>query len=183
MSLLSIVLPAYNEEQNIANTAKVLGELLEQHGIDYELVFISDGSKDGTFERIKEESARNPRVRGAEFSRKMCIRDRYILQDDVTDILITTGGGDKDNIAGEILRELCEHLSLIHILDTAGELPEITDLVMSCRVMGRNIENAVIDRIEEQMQEEGYTGLRGRYIPTAKNKPVEALYEKLGRCV
>ena len=69
MSLLSIVLPAYNEEQNIANTAKVLGELLEQHGIDYELVFISDGSKDGTFERIKEESARNPRVRGAEFSR------------------------------------------------------------------------------------------------------------------
>ena len=30
------------------------------------------------------------------------------------------------------------------------------------------------------MQEEGYTGLRGRYIPTAKNKPVEALYEKLG---
>ena len=69
MSLLSIVLPAYNEEQNIANTAKVLGELLEQHGIDYERVFISDGSKDGTFERIKEESARNPRVRGAEFSR------------------------------------------------------------------------------------------------------------------
>ena len=65
-------------------------------------------------------------------------------------------------------------------MDTAGELPEITDLVMSCRVMGRNIENAVIDRIEEQMQEEGYTGLRGRYIPTAKNKPVEALYEKLG---
>mgnify|MGYP000426195519 CR=1 FL=1 len=60
MSLLSIVLPAYNEEQNIANTAKVLGELLEQHGIDYELVFISDGSKDGTFERIKEESAKNP---------------------------------------------------------------------------------------------------------------------------
>ena len=53
------------------------------------------------------------------------------------------------------------------IVDTAGELPEITDLVM-------------IDRIEEQMQEEGYTGLRGRYISTAKNKPVEALYEKLG---
>ena len=60
MSLLSIVLPAYNEEQNIANTAKVLGELLEQHGIDYELVFISDGSKDGTFERIKEN---RPKIR------------------------------------------------------------------------------------------------------------------------
>ena len=63
MSLLSIVLPAYNEEQNIANTAKVLGELLEQHGIDYVLVFISDVSKAGTFERFKEESAKNPNVR------------------------------------------------------------------------------------------------------------------------
>ena len=61
------------------------------------------------------------------------------------------------------------------IVDTAGELPEITDFVMSCRVMGRNIENAVIDRIEQQMQEEGYTVLRGRYVPTAKNKPVETL--------
>ena len=52
MALLSIVLPAYNEEQNIANTAKVLGDLLDANGIDYELVFISDGSKDGTFERL-----------------------------------------------------------------------------------------------------------------------------------
>ena len=34
---------------------------------------------------------------------------RYSLPEDVTDLLITTGGGDKDNIAGEILGELCEH--------------------------------------------------------------------------
>ena len=66
------------------------------------------------------------------------------------------------------------------IVDTVGEIPEITDLVMSCRVMGRNIENAVIDRIEQQMLEEGYQKLRGRYIPTAKNKPVENLYAGLG---
>ena len=53
MALLSIVLPAYNEEQNIANTAKVLGELLKQHKIDYELFFISYGYRDGTYEKIK----------------------------------------------------------------------------------------------------------------------------------
>lgn len=34
---------------------------------------------------------------------------KYVLPENVTDILITTGGGDRDNIAGEILRELCEH--------------------------------------------------------------------------
>lgn len=69
MALLSIVLPAYNEEQNIANTSKVLSELLEENGIDYELVFISDGSRDGTFAEIRKAAQANPRIRGAEFSR------------------------------------------------------------------------------------------------------------------
>ena len=66
--LLSIVLPAYNEEQNIPNTAKVLAGLLEENSIDYELVFISDGSMDGTYEEICRLAALDGRVRGAEFS-------------------------------------------------------------------------------------------------------------------
>ena len=69
MALLSIVLPAYNEKQNIANTVRVLSGLLEEKGIDYELVFISDGSVDGTFDEILNAAESNPRVKGAEFSR------------------------------------------------------------------------------------------------------------------
>lgn len=69
MALLSIVLPAYNEEQNIENTAQVLSALLEENSIDYELIFISDGSRDGTFAEILKAAAQNPRIRGAEFSR------------------------------------------------------------------------------------------------------------------
>lgn len=69
MSVLSIVLPAYNEEQNIANTAQVLSAFLEEQGIDYELVFISDGSKDNTYAEIRKAAAANPRIRGAQFSR------------------------------------------------------------------------------------------------------------------
>ncbi len=69
MALLSVVLPAYNEEQNIANTVKVLSEILEQNKINYELVFISDGSRDGTYAEIVKAAAENPRVKGAEFSR------------------------------------------------------------------------------------------------------------------
>ena len=69
MALLSIVLPAYNEEQNIANTAHVLSKLLDENGIDYELVFVSDGSRDGTFSEILKAAQENPRIRGAEFSR------------------------------------------------------------------------------------------------------------------
>ena len=69
MALLSIVLPSYNEEQNIANTARVLGELLEKEQIEYELIFVSDGSKDATYAEILKASAVNPRIKGAEFSR------------------------------------------------------------------------------------------------------------------
>lgn len=69
MALLSIVLPAYNEEQNIANTARVLAGLLAENKIEYELVFISDGSRDGTFAEILKAAAENPCVKGAEFSR------------------------------------------------------------------------------------------------------------------
>ena len=59
MALLSIVLPAYNEEQNIANTVKVLSSFLEENEIDYELVFISDGSKDDTLNKIKQINNKN----------------------------------------------------------------------------------------------------------------------------
>ena len=69
MALLSVVLPAYNEEMNIANTVKTLTELFDREKIEYELVFISDGSKDKTFEEIKKASEANPRIKGAEFSR------------------------------------------------------------------------------------------------------------------
>lgn len=69
MELLSIVLPAYNEEQNIGNTASVLSALLAENAIEYELIFISDGSRDGTYEEIVKVARENPRVKGAEFSR------------------------------------------------------------------------------------------------------------------
>ena len=69
MALLSVVLPAYNEEMNIANTAKTLSGLFEREKMDYELVFISDGSRDKTFEEIKKAAEGNPRIKGAEFSR------------------------------------------------------------------------------------------------------------------
>ena len=35
MALLSIVLPAYNEEQNISNTARVLSDMLTENQIEY----------------------------------------------------------------------------------------------------------------------------------------------------
>lgn len=69
MSLLSIVIPSYNEEQNIANTAEVLAKLMEQEEIEYELVFVNDGSKDNTYSEIQKAAQTNAHIKGASFSR------------------------------------------------------------------------------------------------------------------
>lgn len=69
MSLLSIVIPSYNEEQNIANTADVLAKMLEREEIEYELVFVNDGSKDNTYSEIQKVAESNPHIKGASFSR------------------------------------------------------------------------------------------------------------------
>lgn len=58
--------------------------------------------------------------------------------------------------------------------------PAVEEFVLSCRVMGRNIEYAILDEIEEELKLEGYDTLRGIYVPTPKNRPVARLYEQLG---
>lgn len=66
------------------------------------------------------------------------------------------------------------------IVDLAENTAAIDTFVMSCRVMGRNLENAIIDDVEQELYSQGYIALQARYLPTAKNKPVENLFEKLG---
>lgn len=66
------------------------------------------------------------------------------------------------------------------IADLTQEIPVIEEWVLSCRVMGRGVEDALLERIETELLQEGYTCLRGRYVPTAKNKPVAELYDRLG---
>lgn len=66
---LSVVLPAYNEEESVPLAADVIGDLLTQAGIDHELIFVNDGSRDHTWRAIQEAAARRPQVRGIHFSR------------------------------------------------------------------------------------------------------------------
>ncbi len=69
MALLSVVLPSYNEEGNIKNTAEVLAGILSENNIDYELIFVDDGSSDETYKLITETAEKNPKIKGVSFSR------------------------------------------------------------------------------------------------------------------
>lgn len=69
MSLISLIIPSFNEEDNIKNTISVLTGVMQATKEDYELVFVNDGSKDKTFEIIMQESEKDPHVKGISFSR------------------------------------------------------------------------------------------------------------------
>lgn len=69
MSLLSVILPAYNEEKMIARAAEAVGKILSDAEISYEIVFVDDGSKDNTWKRIEETAKKDTHVVGIHFSR------------------------------------------------------------------------------------------------------------------
>ena len=69
MSILSVVIPAYNEELNIALCTKALREILLQERIAYEIILVDDGSSDRTWEQIAKASEKDNHVCGIRFSR------------------------------------------------------------------------------------------------------------------
>ena len=60
---LSVVIPAYNEEQRLPRTIELIERYLDGRGVNYELILVDDGSADGTRQVMDEAAARNPRVR------------------------------------------------------------------------------------------------------------------------
>ncbi|MFI3254749.1 MAG: glycosyltransferase family 2 protein [Eubacteriales bacterium] len=67
--LLSVVVPAYCEEETVSTAAKTIVSVLESAQIPFEIVFVDDGSGDGTWRKITEQSEIFPQVRGVRFSR------------------------------------------------------------------------------------------------------------------
>lgn len=67
--LLSIIIPSYNEGLLIDNTANVVVDIMTEHKIPYEILFVDDGSKDDTWNRIQAASKKHEHVRGVHFSR------------------------------------------------------------------------------------------------------------------
>ena len=66
---LSIVVPIYNEEDNIAPFHASLQQALESLGRSYEIVFVDDGSRDQSVARLRAAAASDPHVRVVRFRR------------------------------------------------------------------------------------------------------------------
>ncbi len=67
--MISIVIPAYNEEENIPILYEKLRSVLEGLGREYEVIFVDDGSTDSTWEKLKEIAQRDKKVKLIRFRR------------------------------------------------------------------------------------------------------------------
>ena len=67
--MLSVVIPAFNEQEMVPAAAEQIDGILSRAGIPHELIFIDDGSRDATWAEIRAESERRDTVRGVHFSR------------------------------------------------------------------------------------------------------------------
>ncbi len=68
-SLISVVMPAFNEGRHIHASVETVKNILIENGINYEFVLIDDGSKDDTWKQLSELSAEDKRIRSVRFSR------------------------------------------------------------------------------------------------------------------
>lgn len=57
---------------------------------------------------------------------------------------------------------------------------EIDTLLLSCRVIGRNLETAFLSHLAEMARAQGMTSIRGYFVPTKKNSPAEDFYAQHG---
>jgi FkbH-like protein len=71
-------------------------------------------------------------------------------------------------------------ISVIVCRDSGDSTWEIDTWLMSCRVLGRRVEEMVLREICSAAQQSGIRKLIGKYVPTERNKLVEQHYEKLG---
>ncbi|MGB0715942.1 MAG: glycosyltransferase family 2 protein [Phycisphaerae bacterium] len=66
---ISIVIPIYNEEDNIAPLYDELKQVLESEALDYEIIFINDGSRDRSSEELLKVTNRDDKVTVVELRR------------------------------------------------------------------------------------------------------------------
>ena len=64
---LSIVVPAYNEEKNVPRMVEEITAACGKLGLSFEVIFVDDGSKDGTYAALREARARDSRIKVIRF--------------------------------------------------------------------------------------------------------------------
>ena len=66
---ISVIIPAFNECESLPELSAWIARVMQEHGYSYEVLFVDDGSTDGTWEAVRRLSADDPHVHGLRFRR------------------------------------------------------------------------------------------------------------------
>jgi glycosyltransferase involved in cell wall biosynthesis len=67
--VISVVLPVLDESESLEEVGKALLEVAATHGLHLEVIFVDDGSRDGSWDKIHRLATADPRIRGIRFRR------------------------------------------------------------------------------------------------------------------
>ncbi len=67
--MLSTVIPVFNEVDSLDELHVELSDVAKEHGYELDIVFVDDGSTDGSWEKIRELASRDGRIRAIRFRR------------------------------------------------------------------------------------------------------------------
>lgn len=106
---LSLVIPVYNEEENLRPLAAEIRQALSDTGLDYEVLFIDDGSKDGSFACLEELAAEDDHVFAIRFRRNYGQTAAFAAGfDHARGRVIVTLDADRQNDPADIPKLLAE---------------------------------------------------------------------------
>ena len=95
---ISVVIPVYNEEENVPVLYKRLKGVLESLPCEYEVIFVNDGSTDGTGKVLEEIARKDEKVKVVEFARNFGQTPAMVAgMDYATGDVIVTMDGDLQN--------------------------------------------------------------------------------------
>jgi len=69
---ISVVIPLYNEEESLTELHDWIRRIMLENQLSYEIIFVDDGSNDGSWEIIKELKNRYDTVRAIKFRARRC---------------------------------------------------------------------------------------------------------------
>lgn len=124
---LSIILPAFSEEENIAFIYREIVSLNLLNAELTEMIFVDDGSQDGTFEIVKSLAQKDKRVKGIRFSRNFGKQVALMagLSESTGDVTITmdTDGQHPASFIAELIAEYEKGFDIVNTSrrKTAGE--------------------------------------------------------------
>ncbi len=66
---ISLVIPLLNEEESLPELISWIGRVMKEHNYSYEVILVDDGSTDGSWKLIEEQSKTNTSIKGIRFKR------------------------------------------------------------------------------------------------------------------